>query len=196
MAHMGEPEAEGRAIQQRVCCSQVFRRLRETGCSPRRPIRYAHHCLALPDLPDAHGWLSLSRQTSAPSAPLWAAGGACTSTTDRASVLQRMASPVPALPARVTCIRPCYRGTSTRRLGRPAGAGGGGARGEGSGRGWGLGAAPRQHRQQPSRRGGETLAPDPPPLYRDAPSFGERRRGPSPPPPFTRPRGTATPERC
>ena len=33
------------------------------------------------------------------------------------------------LPARVTCIRPCHRGTSTRRLGRLAGAGGARARG-------------------------------------------------------------------
>ena len=29
-----------RAIQRRVCCSQVFRRLRGTGCNLRRPIRY------------------------------------------------------------------------------------------------------------------------------------------------------------
>ena len=29
-----------RAIQRRVCCSRVLRRLRETGYSPRRPIQY------------------------------------------------------------------------------------------------------------------------------------------------------------
>ena len=29
-----------RAVQRRVCCSQVFRRLRDTGCSQGRPLWY------------------------------------------------------------------------------------------------------------------------------------------------------------
>ena len=43
----------------------------------------AHHRLALLDLPDAHGWPSLSGQTSAPSAPPRAGGGASASSGDR-----------------------------------------------------------------------------------------------------------------
>ena len=48
-----------RAIQRRVCCSQVLRRVRGTGCSPQWPIRYgdggASRIVVYPTHHVAHG---------------------------------------------------------------------------------------------------------------------------------------------
>ena len=56
----------------------------------------AHHRVALPDHPDAHGWPSLSGQTSAPLAPPRASGGASASTFDCSIRIAALACPVPA----------------------------------------------------------------------------------------------------
>ena len=159
-----------------------------------------HHCLALREHPDALRWPSLGGQTSAPSALPRAGGGARASTLNGASVLQRMTCHVPALPARVTCHRPCHRGTSTGGRGDPEVPGGGGGAHRGRVR---VEARVRKRchyctgGSQVGGAGRHRLPTPPRPLRKDTPPpiFGERRRRPSPTLPFNRPRGTATPER-
>ena len=123
----------------------------------------------------------LSGQASVPLAPPRAGGCAYASTSDRASVSQRLADPVPALLARVTCIGACFRGMSTGGLQQRTRARGA-AHG---GRFWveatvGERAKVAQAAARSPKRGDASSRPPPPhALYRDAPPpiFGERRRG-------------------
>ena len=150
---------------------------------PLRPPTSPPHLPPLPSPPTSLPYLLHPYPPpllpAVPSAPRRAGGGAHANTLNGASVLQRMTCPVPGLPACDTCHSPCHRGTSTGRSKRPAEAGG--VRVEGSGRGRGPGVVPERHGQQPGRRGGVPLAPDPPPPPRDAPplDIGGRAAGPA-----------------
>ena len=114
-----------RATQRRVCCSQVRRRLRETGCGPRRPIRYGdsggtalYRGYAMPRRGILLAVCAVQSERG-DTVPTYGGGGFCAGMTRSTTVVAPCPNIRPGWPCPWPCVRP-------RRVG-PVSWGGGGA---------------------------------------------------------------------